>query len=316
MDPTGAVLAGAVVRLVNLATNATSTFVTQRDGYFVFFALPPGLYTLSAEAPRLAKRTVEVAVSSDQTVTRNLALPVGETHTTIEVTASEAAATTSSDAQRDITRTEAELANLPSIARNMISTVQLGPGVSPTNNPRGGSTFGGGGSFVIVLGVQSGLIAANGGRARATSVQLDYTDANDWEAGGFAPGMQAITPDMLQELKILTSNFSAEYGVKSNAQVIMVTKSGTNYLHGTAYDFVQNDALNARDYFDQTGKPSPNKQNIYGITAGGPIIKNRTFVFAGYEGRKTRGGSFTTLASVPSVGTRTLSRATPEPFST
>ena len=106
---------------------------------------------------------------------------------------------------------------------------------------------------MIVLGVQSGLIAANGGRARATSVQLDYTDANDWEAGGFAPGMQAITPDMLQELKILTSNFSAEYGVKSNAQVIMVTKSGTNFLHGTAYDFVQNDAFNARDYFDQTG---------------------------------------------------------------
>jgi hypothetical protein len=304
MDATGAVLAGATVRLVNLATNAASVFVTQRDGYFVFFALPPGHYTLTAEAPRLAKRTVELAVSSDQTVTRNLALPVGETHTTIEVTASEAAATTSSDAQRDITRTEAELANLPSIARNMISTVQLGPGVSPTNNPRGGSTFGGGGSFVIVLGVQSGLIAANGGRARATSVQLDYTDANDWEAGGFAPGMQAITPDMLQELKILTSNFSAEYGVKSNAQVIMVTKSGTNYLHGTAYDFVQNDAFNARDYFDQTGKPSPNKQNIYGITAGGPIVKNRTFVFAGYEGRKTRGGSFTTLANVPSAAAR------------
>ena len=99
--------------------------------------------------------------------------------------------------------------------------------------------------------------------------------------------------------------FSAEYGVKSNAQVIMVTKSGTNYLHGTAYDFVQNDRFNARDYFDQTGKPSPNKQNIYGITAGGPIIKNRTFVFAGYEGRKTRGGSFTTLANVPSALART-----------
>ena len=314
MDPTGAVLAGAVVRLVNLATNASSTFVTQRDGYFVFFALPPGRYILSAEAPRLAKRSVEVAISSDQTVTRNLALPVGETHTTIEVTASEAAATTSSDAQRDITRSEAELANLPSIARNMISTVQLGTGISPTNNPRGGSTFGGGGSFVIVLGVQSGLIAANGGRARATSVQLDYTDANDWEAGGFAPGMQAITPDMLQELKILTSNFSAEYGVKSNAQVIMVTKSGTNYLHGTAYDFVQNDAWNARDYFDQTGKPSPNKQNIYGITAGGPIIKNRTFVFAGYEGRKTRGGSFTTLASVPSALARDPNRPGTNPL--
>ncbi len=300
-DATGAVLAGATVRLVSRATNAASTFVTGRDGYFVFFALPPGRYLLSAEAPRLARRAVDLVMSSDQTVTHNFALPVSETRTTIEVTASEAAAPTRSDAQRDITRTEAELANLPSVGRNMISTVQLGPGVSPTNNPRGGSTFGGGGSFVIVLGVQSGLIAANGGRARATSVQLDYTDANDWEAGGFAPGMQAITPDMLQELKVLTSNFSAEYGVKSNAQVIMVTKSGTNSLHGTAYDFVQNDAFNARDYFDQTGQASPLKQNIYGVTLGGPLVKDRTFLFGGYEGRKTRGGSFTTLANVPSA---------------
>ena len=84
----------------------------------------------------------------------------------------------------------------------------------------------------------------------------------------------------------------------------MVTKSGTNFLHGSAYDFIQNDAFNARDYFDQTGHPSPNKQNIYGFTLGGPLVKNRTFLFGGYEGRKTRGGSFTTLASVPSAAAR------------
>jgi Carboxypeptidase regulatory-like domain/TonB dependent receptor len=304
MDPTGAVLVNATVRLVNRATNAASMFSTGRDGHFVFFALPPGEYVLTAEAPRFAKRTVELTVTSEQTITQNLVLSVGNPSTQVEVKAAEGGPVTSSDAQRNITRTEAELANLPSLGRNMISTVQLGTGLSPTNNPRGGSTFGGGGSFVIVLGVQSGLIAANGGRARATSVQLDYTDANDWEAGGFAPGMQAITPDMLQELKILTNNFSAEYGVKSNAQVIMVTKSGSNFLHGTAYDFLQNDALNARDYFDQTGNASPNKQNIYGFTLGGPLKKDRTFLFGGYEGRKTRGGSFTTLANVPSAAAR------------
>ena len=304
MDPMGAVLVGATIRLVNRATNSTSTFTTGRDGYYVFFALSPGQYQLSAEAPRFARRTVDLVVTSDQTLTQKLVLPVGDPSTTVEVKSDEAVAVASSDAQRSITRTEAELANLPSLGRNMISTVQLGAGLAPTNNPRGGSTFGGGGSFVIVLGVQSGLIAANGGRARATSVQLDYTDANDWEAGGFAPGMQAITPDMLQELKILTSNFSAEYGVKSNAQVIMVTKSGSNFLHGSAYDFVQNDAFNARDYFDQTGHASPLKQNVYGITLGGPLKKNRTFLFGGYEGRRTRGGSFTALANVPSAAAR------------
>jgi hypothetical protein len=304
MDPTGAVLAGATVRLVSRDTNATRTFTTGRDGYYAFFALIPGRYTVSAETSTLIRRSVELVVSSNQTVTQNLGLQVKQASTTLEVKASAPEQVNSSDAQRSVTRTELELSSLPSVGRNMISTVQLGPGISPTNNPRGGSTFGGGGSFVIVLGVQSGLIAANGGRARATSVQLDYTDANDWESGGFAPGMQAITPDMLEELKILTSNFSAEYGVKSNAQVIMVTKSGTNFLHGSAYDFLQNDWLNARDYFDQTGRASPNKQNIYGVTLGGPLVKNRTFLFGGYEGRRTRGGSFTTLANVPSMAVR------------
>ncbi len=304
LDPTGAVLNRATVQLVNRNTNETRTFTTGHDGYYAFFALAPGPYVVSATAPTFIPRSVDLEVSSNQTVTQNLMLEVGPASTTVEVTAAAPEQLNSSDAQRSVTRSALELSDLPSVGRNMISMVQLGPGITPTNNPRGGSTFGGGGSFAIVLGVQSGLIAANGGRAQATSVQLDYTDANDWEAGGFAPGMQAITPDMLQELKILTSNFSAEYGVKSNAQVIMVTKSGTNFLHGSAYDFVQNDAFNARDYFDRTGKPSPLKQNNYGFTIGGPLIKNRTFLFAGYEGRKTRGGSFTTLADVPSQTAR------------
>ena len=303
LDATGAVLSGATVTLLDTATNSTRTFLTRADGHYAFFALAPGHYTLSAEAPSFAKRVLQFTITSNQALTENLDLNVAGISTTVEVPA-RAPTLVTSDAQRDITRSERELSTLPNLSRNMISIVEMGPGLSPTNNPRGGSTFGGGGSFVIVLGVQSGLIAANGGRARATSVQLDYTDANDWEAGGFAPGMQAITPDMLQELKILTSNFSAEYGVKSNAQVIMVSKSGTNTLHGSAYDFVQNDLFNARDYFDRTGSASPLKQNIFGFTAGGPLIKDRTFLFGGYEGRRTRGGSFTTLASVPSDAAR------------
>ncbi len=304
MDPSGAVLDGAAVSLVHTGTNSTQSFTTGRDGHYAFFALSPGTYVLTVEAASFTNKTLELVISSNQAVTENVVLELGRTATRVEVTGNSAGQVTLSDAQRSTTRNEVELSALPNVSRNMISTVELGAGISPTNNPRGGSTFGGGGSFVIVLGVQSGLIAANGGRARATSVQLDYTDANDWEAGGFAPGMQAITPDMLQELKILTSNFSAEYGVKSNAQVIMVTKSGTNALHGSAYDFVQNDSLNARDYFDQTGSASPLKQNIYGFTLGGPLRKDRTFFFGGYEGRKTRGGSFTTLATVPTEAAR------------
>ncbi len=300
-DSTGAVVDSARVTLRHTATNAVRTYTTSHDGLFAFLALPPGSYTVTAEHPGFTATSTRVTVVTSETATCNLVLAVSRSATTVEVRSEPFNV---SEAQHSTTRVAGELTDLPEMGHNMMSFVHLAPGVTPTNNPRGGSTFGGGGSYVIILGVQSGLISANGGRARAASVQLDYTDANDWEGGGFAPGTQAITPDMLQEFKVLTNNVSAEYGFKSNAHVMMVTKSGTNNLHGTAYDFLQNDAFNARDYFDRSGRPSPNKQNVYGITGGGPLVRDRTFFFAGYEGRKTRGASLTTVASVPTASAR------------
>jgi hypothetical protein len=305
-DATGAVISGAQVSLRSVATNATRTFTTTGDGLFVFFAVPPGEYELSAEAPRFGRRAARLKVVTSETVTHHLALPVAREATQVEVS-DEGSAVESldvNDPQHSITRSDLELTSLPSLGRNMISFVQLAPGVQPMNNPRGGSTFGGGGSLVLALGPQAGLFSANGGRQRAGAVQLDYTDANDWEFGGFALGMQSITPDMLQEFKLLTSNYSAEYGVKSNAEVVMVSRSGTNRFHGAAYDFVQNGLFNARDYFDTSGTATPLQSNIYGVTAGGPVIKDRTFVFGAYEGRRIRGNAFTTLATLPTEAAR------------
>ncbi|MFB3815198.1 MAG: carboxypeptidase regulatory-like domain-containing protein [Terriglobales bacterium] len=309
MDASNAVIPQAKVTVRNLGTNAVREFTTAADGYYAFVALPPGDYEISAEAPKFTRRKVAIKLHASETVTRNLTLEVGSAPENI-VVVDDRENVNLADPQHATTRSEIELASLPSLGRNMINLVTLAPGVQPTNNPRGGSTFGGGGSYVIVLGVQSGLISANGGRARAGSVQLDYTDANDWEGGGFAPGMQAITPDLLQEFKLITSSFSAEYGVKSNVQVMMVTKSGSNNWHGAAYDFVQNDMFNARDYFDTTGRPTPLKQNIYGFNMGGPVRRDRTFFFGGYEGRKVRGGAFTTLANVPTDAARALQEVT------
>ncbi|MBI3669017.1 MAG: TonB-dependent receptor [Acidobacteria bacterium] len=315
MDASKAVLAGAAVVLRNMDTNATRTFTTGPDGLYVFFAVPPGNYQISAEASGFAKRTVDFQVVTSQTLTVNLNLAVRQQSAIVEVVGMAPVQLNVADSQRSVTLTALELGSLPNLARNMISVVSLAPGVQPTNNPRGGSTFGGGlPGYVITIGVQSGLIAVNGGRARASSIQLDYTDANDWELGGFVPGMQAITPDMLQEFKLLTSNFPAEYGVKSNAQILMVTKSGTNEWHGTAYDFVQNDFFNARDYLDRTGKPSKIAQNIYGFTMGGPVVKNRTFLFGGYEGRRTRGASFTNIVKLPSASARARAALTGDPI--
>ena len=304
LDPTGATISGTAVRLQHLATETARSFSTGAEGVYVFFAVPPGNYRLSAEAPGFATKSAQFNVSSNQTVTVNLTLGVSAGTTRIEVRG-EPGALDVTDAQHSHTLSATELALLPNLPRNMITTVTLAPGVQPTNNPRGGSTFGGGTpGFAVTLGVQSGLISANGGRAYASSVQLDYTDANDWQFGGFGPAMQAISPDMLEEFKLLTSNFSAEYGVGSNAQVIMVTKSGTNRWHGTAYDYLQNDLFNARDYFDVSGQASKLKQNIYGFTMGGPAVKDRNFLFGGYERRQTRGASFTNLVGLPTLQAR------------
>jgi hypothetical protein len=303
-DPTGAVVSGATVTLQNLGTGATRTYITGADGLYVFFALPGGDYELTAEAPHFARNRKEIQILTSETTSVNLTLAVNSQSATIEVLSEMPGLLNVADAQQSTTRTDLELSSLPSIGRNMISLIHLAPGVQPMDNPRGGSTFGGGGSLVLVLGPQAGLFSANGGRARSASVQLDYTDANDWEYGGFALGMQSITPEMLQEFKLLTGNFSADYGVKSNAEVIMVSKSATNNLHGSAYDFVQNTLFNPRDYFDTSGRATPVQSNVYGVSAGGPVIRSRTFLFGVYEGRRVRGNAFTTVANLPTEAAR------------
>ncbi len=303
-DPTGAVVSGTTVTLQNLGTGATRTYTTATDGFYVFFAMPAGDYELTAEALHFAKKRERIQILASETTNRNLTLGVGPQSATVEVLSETPGQLNTADAQLSTTRTDLELSSLPSSGRNMISLIHLAPGVEPMNNPRGGSTFGGGGSLVLVLGPQAGLFSANGGRARSGSVQLDYTDANDWEYGGFALGMQSITPEMLQEFKILTSNFSAEYGEKSNAEVIMVSKSGTNQLHGSAYDFVQNTLFNARDYLDTSGQATPVQSNVYGVSAGGPVLRNRTFLFGAYERRSIRGNAFTTIANLPTATAR------------
>ena len=304
-DPSGAVVPGVTVTLRNLGTAATHTYATSRDGLYIFFALPAGEYELAAESPHFARKSVNIQILTNETTTHNLTLTVGPQSATVEVLSETPGHLNLTDAQHNTTRTNLELSSLPSSGRNMISLIHLAPGVQPMNNPRGGSTFGGGGSLVLVLGPQAGLFSANGGRARSASVQLDYTDANDWEFGGFALGMQSITPEMLQEFKLLTSNFSAEYGAKSSAEVMLVTKSGTNNLHGSAYDFVQNTLFNARDYLDKSGLATPVQSNVYGVSVGGPVIHNRTFLFGAYEGRRVRGNAFTTVANLPTEAART-----------
>jgi hypothetical protein len=296
LDPAGASLAGARVTLSSLDTNVSRDVAAAPDGAFHFSSVAPGRYRLAVEKSGFAPASSEITVVTSQTSTHNFTLQVGQESTTVEVHAEAAPELNAADPLRAITRTQLEIQSLPNIARNSVALLSLAPGVQPTFHPRGGA-------LVTVSGAQAGQVAANGGRSKATSHQLDFTDANDWEFGGIALNTQPA-PEMMQELRVLTNNWSAEYGVKSNAQVIMVTRSGGNNLHGTAYNFLQNDALNARDYFDRTGKPIRLKQNYFGASAGAPVVRDRTFVFGGFEVRETRGAGNTVVATLPTASAR------------
>jgi hypothetical protein len=296
-DASGAVVANAAVTLRNVDTNLARTATTSAEGNYAFPAVTAGRYVLEVSASGFAAPTAKIEVATNQTVTQDFALRVGRQSESVEVTATAGALDiVKSEAQLSTTRFEEELQNLPNIGRTPTSLAAFTPGVQPTQSPRGGS-------LAITSGSQAGSLAANGGRARATAAQLDYTDINDWEFGGIA---LRTTPndDMVQEFKVLTSNFNAEHGVKSNAQIIMVTRSGTNKLHGTAYDFVQNDIFNARAYFDTSGKPAIIRRNNYGFTLGGPVIRNKTFAFGGYEKTAQRGAGSTVVATVPTAAAR------------
>jgi len=291
LDPSGALVKDASVEMKSLETGEGRTFPTTANGLYSFTAVPPGRYRLRVTATGFASPSADIAVSTSQTTTQNFTLQIGQTSTTVDIQADTAPLLDASDPLRGVTYNETEVGTLPNLNRNINSLVILASGATPTFNPRGGE-------FTTVNGAQAGQINANGGRSKSTSTQLDYTDANDWEFGGIALATEP-TPDMLGEFQVLTNNWAAEYGVKSTAEIVMVTRSGSNSLHGTAYDFLQNAALNARDYFDTTGRPDPLVQNYYGFTLGGPILRNRTFFFAGYEGRSTHGAGTTLVADLP-----------------
>jgi hypothetical protein len=298
-DPTGATVPGATVTLTSESTTQVRTYVTDATGNYDFPAVSPGRYQLNVAAAGFgAVQTVLDATST--TLTQNLTLKPANQAATVEVT-STSADLNLSDAHQTTTRSSTEIAYLPNQTRNPQGLVFLEPAVTPMYSPRGQNA-----SLVAISGAQTGQIAAYGGRGRATAYSLDYTDINDWEFGGFALGTQPSI-SMISEFKVLTGVFPAEFGLQSS-NVVAITKSGTNNLHGELYDFIENDALDARDYFDTTGKATPLKQNIYGFNAGVPVWRNHSFLFGGYEKTTTRGAG--TIVPLLFPNTNALAQAT------
>ncbi len=296
-DPSGAVLANVSVRITNQATGVARETKTNGSGDYTFVEVAPGNYTAEFEQKGF-KRNVQkdVTVDVNQVVTLNSTLQIGATAETVEVT-SEAPLVDITSTQLGAVVNDRSVSQLPLNARDTYQFLQLQPGVVSTV---------GSGNQIVYGSDKAGSVSVNGGRGRANNFSVNGGDANDQFVN--LPTVQP-SPDSIQEFRVLTNTFDAEYGRNSGSVVNVITKSGTNDLHGNVYEFFRNTKLNANPYCFTAvdgipcDKPQFN-QNQFGGTFGGPIVKDRTFFFTSYEGRRIRQGIPSSLVFVPSASER------------
>ena len=289
-DPSGAVLGGVSVTLTNQATAASRQTQTSDSGDYSFIEVVPGTYRAEFEHPGFKKNVqINVIVDVNQVVTLNSVLQIGEVQDVVQVT-SEAPQVDTTSTQLGAVINDRSVNELPLNARNTYQFLQLQPGVQAQLGSSGSLFFG---------SDDAGSVSVNGGRTRANNFSVNGGDANDQFVN--TPTVQP-TPDSVEEFRIITNSFDAEYGRNSGSVVNVITKSGTNALHGNVYDYFRNTVLNAQGYFN-TIKPQFN-QNQFGGTLGGPIKKDRTFFFVSYEGRRIRQGDPGDLLNVLSTPER------------
>ena len=286
-DPSGAVVPGATVKARNLGTNAESTSVTDGTGGYVVSRLPVGRYTVSIELSgfkTFVRSDLELHVADRLRI--DATLQPGAISETVMVTgATPTVQTESSEISTLINGTQ--LSQMPLNGRNIVQLVAMQPGVSSTLP----STLG-----VGLAGLTN--VFVNGARSSQNNWMIDGADNND--VGSNLALINYVNVDAVSEVKILRSNYSAEFGRSAGAQVNVVTKSGSNRVHGSLYEFMRSDAFDSRNAFsfidfNGDGKPDPTplKYHNFGGTAGGPLKKDRLFLFWGEEARRiqsVRGG--------------------------
>ena len=281
-DAKGAVVAGATVLLTNNATGFSRTVKTDDQGTYQFLEIPPATYVISASAEGFSttkRENVVLQVSSPATM--NLSLQVQGSNVIVDVSG-EAPVVNTQDATLGNNFGQRQLIDLPSEGRDPVSILSLQPGVVYLGNKVDQNDDSRGG-------------AINGARSDQTNVTLDGLDDNDQLQGYAFQGAMRSTLDSLQEFRVTTSNYDASAGRSSGAQVNLVTKSGTNNFHGSLYEYHRPSFDVANDYFNKASQLSlglPNRpqhilRNTFGGTVGGPIIKDRLFFFAAYEGQRT-----------------------------
>jgi outer membrane receptor protein involved in Fe transport len=268
-DQQGAVIAGAQITVTNTATHITRTAATDNQGYFQVLALPIGNYKVRAEHPGF--RTVlsaEQKLFINQALRLDIKMEVGTASETVDVGA-EAAPVETVNPTLGQSITGRTLTNMPLNGRDMLDLALLQPGVTESNDDNTGA-----GNYSIA-----------GGRSDSVTFLLDGGLNNDLLDNS---NLLDPNPDAIAEFRLLTSDYTAEYGRNGGGIISVVTKSGTNQIHGSLFEFIRNRDFDANDFFNiQQGLPRLDlKRNQYGATLGGPIVKDKAFFFVAYQGQR------------------------------
>jgi hypothetical protein len=291
-DPSGALIGGVQVQVTNKGTGFQRTATTSDNGSYTIPQLPPGTYDITVQKTGFAtenRSAVELLVNQNATLDFKLAL--ASVNETIEVNAAPPQLNTTNATLTDVVQHE-QIVDLPLNGRNFTQLTLLTPGAAPQESGQQGA-------FTVQLGAGAISPSVNGQRGQENNFTMDGVLNN-----AIFTDIWAVSPppDALQEFNVQSHMTDAQFSISSGANINIVTRSGTNQFHGAAWEFFRNDVLDARNFFDKT-KP-PYRQNQYGVTFGGPIIKNRTWFEGYWEGFRSV-QSLSYFASVPTAAMRT-----------
>ena len=286
-DQSGATVASATVTLTNQGTNMSRTTKSDSEGNYLFSLVDVGNYQLTVEHAGF-KRNVQsgITLEVNQNGRLDVALEIGQTTEVVEVSAAVPQVDTSGAVLGKVEDTR-RILDLPLLDRDTLQLGLLQAGVfNPDPDDGSGNPF-----------------SVSGQRSESLTFLIDGADNTDFLGNNIAVNPN---PDAVQEFKILTNNYDAEFGRTSGGIVNQVIKSGTNHVHGSAFEFIRNDVLNARDFFLPQGTPKGAfKRNVFGGTVGAPIKKDKTFIFGAYQGARRREGQILPQLTVLSPAERT-----------
>jgi Carboxypeptidase regulatory-like domain/TonB dependent receptor len=304
-DPSEAVIPGAKISVINVAIRSEYTAVSNGEGFYSFPALPVGIYDLTVEAAGFkTENQTGIHVDTDAAITMDAVLALATHSEAVNVEGS----STALQIQVDTVATHlgevvnsSQMTALPLNGRSYTDLLPIQPGVAPASTLLANS--------VIMAGVTGGLspsgdlnpgnLSIDGQRESSNGFLVDGVDVQEHMNGGTSV---VANLDSIDEFRVLTNNFDPEYGNYNGGMVTVITKSGSDALHGSEFEFLRNTGLDARGYFDPT-RPAF-QQNQFGGTAGGPVVHQKVYFFSDYQGTRTNEGIETGLISVPSFEDR------------